>query len=515
MAQIHASNAAWAEVRRAASRYLGTPGQSAADNASASLLLGIAHARLDAPQEAIDTLRPITESRVSDDVAAQSRLELARAHLTLGDDRQAELAAATLLDAQPDSRFAPHALRLLASLAADSGDTERADAMYAQAAASGDADFAEAIAVERAGVLFAAGRDAQAADVLQPFESAAARGWRVVALGRAGRHDEALGAAEGLDDAQLGDDLAGQYAFHLAESARQSGDFERSRDLLLPLLDSDELAVDASLRLAELAIEEGDHTASAEMLDGALAQLPTDRPELCAIVRYQLAWCRHQLGDARGVIEALDEAPCELAPVAAPAALLLGEALDSVGRHTDAAERFAAALEHDLDADDREAALLRLGEAAAAAQDWRASLEAFETHRGEFAESPRWFAAAFGAGWAKENLDRPEAAIEHYREVVRGHDGETVARAQFQIGECLFALGRHDEAVREFLRVDTLYDQPRWSAAALFEAGRCFESLNKIGEARSQYRRVLENHQDSAWADAAAERLRAIAAPGG
>jgi TolA-binding protein len=116
----------------------------------------------------------------------------------------------------------------------------------------------------------------------------------------------------------------------------------------------------------------------------------------------------------------------------------------------------------------------------------------------------------FGLGWSVENGGDPEAAIEHYRLVTDEHRGGTAARAQFQIGECLFALGRHDEAVRELLRVDILYAEPEWSAAAVYEAGRCFEAMGKVGEARAQYRDVAERFGESDWARAAGERLAAL-----
>ena len=81
------------------------------------------------------------------------------------------------------------------------------------------------------------------------------------------------------------------------------------------------------------------------------------------------------------------------------------------------------------------------------------------------------------------------------------------ARAQFQIGECLFAGKKHDEAARELLKVDILYAYPEWSAAALYEAGRCFEALGQTVEARQQFTAVVERFEKSRWARLAQERL--------
>ena len=201
--------------------------------------------------------------------------------------------------------------------------------------------------------------------------------------------------------------------------------------------------------------------------------------------------------------------------LAGPAAMLAGESLLALKRGREAATRFTTAIARGGQSVDTDAALLRLGEAHAAAQDWAQSLRAYERHRSEQAKSPRWYMAEFGIGWAMENSGKPREAIPHYQAVIEKHKGDTAARAQFQFGECLFALGEHEEAVRELLRVDILHASPTWSAAALYEAGRCYEAMGKVGEARAQYRDVQDRFAESDWAKAAGERLAAIAGPGG
>ena len=151
--------------------------------------------------------------------------------------------------------------------------------------------------------------------------------------------------------------------------------------------------------------------------------------------------------------------------------------------------------------------LLRLGEALASAHRWAKSEDAFAAYLGKFADGEQWFQARFGIGWARENQSRYPEAISSYNEVVAGHRGPTAARAQFQIGECLFAQKKYDEAVAELLKVDILYAYPEWSAGALYEAGRCFAEMAKIGEARQQFRAVVQQHQGTHWAKLAAERL--------
>src|SRR5690606_8069568 len=109
---------------------------------------------------------------------------------------------------------------------------------------------------------------------------------------------------------------------------------------------------------------------------------------------------------------------------------------------------------------------------------------------------------------------RHAEAIESYRRVTDSHTGATAARAQFQIGECLFAMKRLDEAIRELLKVDILYQQSEWSAASLYEAGRCFEEQGRRGEAREQYEQVVNRFGESPWAGLARERMAKLSQGG-
>jgi TolA-binding protein len=153
-----------------------------------------------------------------------------------------------------------------------------------------------------------------------------------------------------------------------------------------------------------------------------------------------------------------------------------------------------------------------LGECCAALSKWDESRLAFEAHRLRFSASELWFQSQFGIGWALENQGELDAAISAYRAVVDGHNGATAARAQFQIGECLFAQKSHEEAVRELLKVDILYAYPEWSAAALYEAGRCLEAMARPSEARTQFEQVQQRFSESKWAALAAKRLASASA---
>jgi TolA-binding protein len=150
-------------------------------------------------------------------------------------------------------------------------------------------------------------------------------------------------------------------------------------------------------------------------------------------------------------------------------------------------------------------------ERAMSGEHWARSEETFNKYLEDYSDRDGWYQAVFGIGWARENQGRHDEAIKSYRDVVARHKGPTAARAQFQIGECLFAKKEYEDAVRELLKVDILYDYPEWSAAALYEAGRCFARLAKSAEARAQFKIVVEKYGDTQWSALAAKQLAELA----
>ncbi|MDO8631312.1 MAG: tetratricopeptide repeat protein, partial [Phycisphaerales bacterium] len=189
-----------------------------------------------------------------------------------------------------------------------------------------------------------------------------------------------------------------------------------------------------------------------------------------------------------------------------------GEASFRVGRHEKAITHFTRVVKDFASDPIAEPATLRLGECQAVLQRWALSERVFKDYLDRFGDRDQWFAAQFGVGWACENQKRYDDAIEAYRRVVERHQGPTAARAQFQIGQCLFAQKKFDSAVRELLKVDILYAYPEWSAAALYEAGRCFTQLGDPAEARKQFTEVAEKYKDTKWAEPASRQLLELSA---
>ena len=224
--------------------------------------------------------------------------------------------------------------------------------------------------------------------------------------------------------------------------------------------------------------------------------------------------CEFELERYREAGEVLESFIAEFATsdLMASASYFCGEAMFRAGRNGQAAKHLKRVVK-DF-ADDRVCgpSMLRLGECEASLQRWARSERVFGDYLDRFGDSEFSYQAQFGVGWAQENQGRFDEAVASYKRVAANHRGPTAARAQFQIGECLFASKRHADAVREYLKVDILYAYPEWSAAALYEAGRCFEKIVKPVEARAQFQQVIDEYGQTRWAKLAAERLAQVSA---
>jgi TolA-binding protein len=524
LGEIAFGQEAWDEARSRLERYVEAVGAGNAAPA-AMLRLGLSLARLDRCAEAIQRFDDLIAAAPGGDEPDQARYERALCLLELGLAAEAETALREIAEGGGGSRFAPHAMRRLGTLALDRGDTDEATAWFAAATGAGDPDVSLASAFDEARALLEAGDTRAALDRLDTLlrhrdlpEALRGRAEvaRAIALSRGGRPGPALEAIDRLDLDRLDRATRRSLMFDRATLLRTLGNEDEARRTLGTLIDEpgerDEVRAHALLEAAAIDMDAGRHADAVALLDDLLGSgAPADRRVLEAAT-YRRGACAHGLGDHAGVVEALGGfrggfPGSDLAP---SADLLCGDALVALARRRDAAGYLERAAAPGVAPDVRGPALVRLGALRAGLQDWDGSRRAYASLLEAFPDHDQWYRARFGIGWALEQQGDHGGAIAAYREVARGHSGETAARAQFQIGECLFAMGDHERAVRELLRVEILYAYPAWSAAALYEAGRCFEAMNKIGEARAQYRRVIAEFDGSAWRDAAAERLERL-----
>lgn len=452
--------------------------------------------------------------------------------LNRGDD--AKTAFEALLAEDGRSRFAAPAHEHLAALAAGRKDLKAAAEQYRLAAdAQPQGPDAAGALLHRGEMLIALGEAAEAEKLLDALlrdagqSSLAPRILAQLGIARARKGDYA-GALKTLDRPGASLDL-------LDPPLRRAVKLERA--LCLRKLDRpdeaaavyDELIktsgatpdLYALVELAQLDAARERYEPAAALLRtfrAATAQQPAP-DNLREPALYRLGVCEFKLGRSREAAEVLDEfiRGFDSSELLASASYFCGEAQFQLGAFDRAAANFGRVVERFPKDAACEPALLRLGECQAQLQKWAESERTFATHLDRFASGELAYQSLFGVAWARENLGRIDEAITMYRQVIATHKGPTAARAQFQIGECLFAGKQYEDAVRELLKVDILYAYPEWSAAALYEAGRCLEQLNKRAEARAQFTAVTDKYKGSKWAGLAAERLKALpaAAPPG
>lgn len=504
--------------------------QPSADDAT--LKLGLALARSERLDEASAKFSDLLSNYPESPHRLQATFE--RGQVLLAQDQLDDAAKAfTQVIDSGDSRFRTFALNHLATIAMRKQDWDRAADLYAQVHRGNDQAGAGGVALEaqfhRGQALMAAKKYPEAASAFAAVldeegagaRDAEAQAQRGIALSRSGEHEQALHSIKALaklDTSGVAPDLlaAATYekAWCLRELKRTDDAMQTYRDLIATFA-SDVNAPHAMLELAEMEAAAGNHPQAAELLSNLHALAADPQRSIDAGVRerglYRLAVSEFETKayddaakHAQEFITAFPES--DLIP---SARLFAGEAAFKRAHWQEAAEHFSTIVDKHKDDAGCATAMLRLGECEAQLQRWPESEQAFTGYLERFSESELWFQAQFGLAYARENRALHDQAIEGYRTVIDRHSGPTAARAQFQIGECLFAQKKHSDAVRELLKVDILYGYPEWSAAALYEAGRCFEEMDQPEQARAQFAQVKEKYPDTEWAKLATQRLAA------
>lgn len=496
-----------------------------------TLKLAIALQRQGKTDESLTLLNSVASS--SDGPAVQARFERAQILIERNQLDNAKADFESVINAeqnQAERRFTVHALRHLASIAAKQGRADEAARLLAQVADSPEAGSVAADALyDQGAALLASGQYQDALTALERFitsspshpRAADAAAQRAIALARLGRHERALSLMDEAESraSDIRPEVLSALWYERAwtlKSVSRDAEARAVYERLLAATPTPTLESHAALDLGQLLVNAGEHAKALPVLSRALAAAAR-APEPARVSPHALylrAVCELKLDKPADSASTLEElltkyADTDLAPAAQ---LLCGQALLKANKPEAAASRLESAIAARPQAESLAPALLCLGEAHALSQNWDKSRSAFERHLKDFPESEFWFQSRFGIGWSLEHEGRHAEAITAYRDVVARHTGPTAARAQFQIGECLFAQRQYEEAARELLKVDILYSYPEWSAAALYEAGRCQMQLNKTTEARTQFSQVIDRFKDTQWARLAAEQTQKLGA---
>jgi TolA-binding protein len=518
----------WADVSAFAAAILALPETAAASarRDEVALRLGVAASRQERFDDAIAALAPLAGPGAQGSVASRATYELGRALAGAGRlDDAIPLLRRAAAAAELDEETRAAALRELAAASAKAGRTDDASAALSSLAESSPDALFELGALRLSVGDWSAAEQALGAYLeraTDPARTADAAARRAVALVRLGRDADALALAARRcsrpEDLEAG--LRTSLRLALAEAALRQGDAAASAQFLAALAGDSAASAQRAYALVELARRayeaKDDATAASRAAEAiaALADAPdAERPALEERALYLRGSALARAGSVADASRTLTEFAARFpqSTLRGPALLVVAQLELGAGRAAEAAKAAETAADGASGAT-LDSALLLLGQARAAEADWAKSEAAYATHRSRLPDSTRAIHAAFGIAWARERQGSFDKAIDAYRAITKEYTSETAARAQFQIGECLYALGRHDDAVREFLKTDVLFASPEWSAAALYEAGRCLAEAGRADDAARQFADVIRRFPDSRWAESARDASRSASA---
>lgn len=289
--------------------------------------------------------------------------------------------------------------------------------------------------------------------------------------------------------------------YDLAWAQRETKNADSAAKTYQRLIDefaSGKMAGAARAELADLLYAGGKYPEAIALLEKAIAEKGLDG-KARATAQFRLGWCylkqdKHDKAVAAFEALAADAAtPTELKP---SAIFQAGTSYAALGKLSEAQAKFAEVASKYPRDDLAGAALLKLAEFQAQAQQFDKAAAAYDDFLKKYPKDKFAYLAQFGLGWSQENLKKYAEARAWYEKVIESHNGITAARAQFQIGETYFAQSKFEEAARELQKVDIVYDYPEWSAKALYEAGRAFEQLAQVEQAKAQYAACIKKYKD-------------------
>jgi cellulose synthase operon protein C len=280
------------------------------------------------------------------------------------------------------------------------------------------------------------------------------------------------------------------------------------------------LAAESLFRQGEHFYEAAHYAAAVANYQAALAKHPP--AELGEKAAHKLGWSYFKSGQFERAQAAFESqvAAQPRGALAADAQFMVAESLFG-WKHFEAAHRAYQTSFEQLPGNREFQALAHLHAAQTAAElkAWAESLDLLDKGLNDFPESALRGDMLVEAGWAQQNLGKPDEAVKLFERTIAHSDREPAARARFMIGKIFFEKKEYKEAVRHFFKVAYGYGYPQaaesirvWQAQAAYEAGRCFEALNRADQAKKSYREVVDRYPQSDQAPLAKSRLQALGA---
>jgi len=277
--------------------------------------------------------------------------------------------------------------------------------------------------------------------------------------------------------------LINDVRYRLAQRAAEGGNYARAKELLKELADAqpeEKLRNAADLLRGQVAVAEADWPAAQSVFESLAQRVEGD----------DRLWVEFWWAESHYRQDQLDQAERVLAALAS--------------RAEKKTEAWFAMVP------------LRRAQILAQRGRWAEARAMAESVAKNYPEFELQYEADFLIGrclHAEARLDDARAAFARVTASPRGAKTETAAKAQWWIAETYFHQKNYEAALREYLRLEILYDFPVWRAAALLQAGKCQMQLGAPAEAIALFERLLKNYPESPVAAEAKETLAKLSAP--
>jgi TolA-binding protein len=313
--------------------------------------------------------------------------------------------------------------------------------------------------------------------------------------------------------------LAPAIAFHTGEALRRAGEPTNAASYYQRVLETwpesqwADQSADRQLQFASAAAAAEEYGQATELLD----QLSQCRiPD--AIVPRAL-YLRGQLAARAGRWDEVIPAMHELAAKSTDASLCtraeywIAEAHYRQQQYAQANQHLIALAEKTRDQHEPWLAMIPLRQAHVLAQlgKWSEAYDVASEISDRFPTFRQQHEVDYLVGRCLAEQGRFDLARAAYQRVVSSRaaaSSETAAMAQWMIGETYWQQQDYQNAMRAYLRVDTLFDYPYWQAAGLLEAGKCREVQCDYKAAFELYVRILNEFADTPFAEESSQRLR-------
>jgi cellulose synthase operon protein C len=271
---------------------------------------------------------------------------------------------------------------------------------------------------------------------------------------------------------------------------------------------------DATYRLAERAHQsQNDEQASALLTELLAAEPAADVAQHALYLQGQIAIGRQQWDALAAAMKQLIEKHPDT-PLRLRAEYWIADALYKQGQFDQAAAAFSDLAPKLVGRTEKwtPMASLRLAQSLVQQGKWIEARRIAEQLRSANPDFEQMYEVDYVLGRCLAKQAEMQEAREAFSRVINSEAGrgtETAAMAQWMTGETHYHQKDYETALREFLKVEILYDYPVWQSAALLEAGKCHEQLGEWKQAAELYARVVKEFPNSAVSEESEKRLKA------